>query len=464
MTRVLLAEDEASIALTLGDALRDAGHEVLLAADTATAIAFLDGESPPDLVLTDVRMPGDGGLAVLDRSVELDADRPVILMTGFASVDHAVDAMGRGAAWYVSKPFDDQAVVALVERFARGSLALRQNAQLRARLDQFVDVEGLVGRSPAMQLVLKRLKQVAPSDATVLIEGESGTGKERVALALHAFSPRRDGPFVAISCAALPESLLEAELFGHEKGAFTDAHREKRGRFELADGGTLFLDDIDDMPRSVQVKLLRVLQERTFERVGGEKTREVDIRVVSATKVGLREEVREGRFREDLFYRIQVVPIQLPPLRERDGDVALIAEALVRRHFVPEQPGDPVPRIDSATLRAMERYPWPGNVRELENAIQRALALRGQATQLDREHLLPADPRWRGATEVTDKIRPLKEVLRDVESDHIRRALSQCGGHRSQTADLLGISRKVLWEKLKEYGDAEQESDPEEGS
>ena len=184
----------------------------------------------------------------------------------------------------------------------------------------------------------------------------------------------------------------------------------------------------------------------------------------SATKVGLREEVREGRFREDLFYRIQVVPIQLPPLRERDGDVALIAEALVRRHFVPEQPGDPVPKIDSATLRAMERYPWPGNVRELENAIQRALALRGQATQLDREHLLPADPRWRGATEVTDKILPLKEVLRDVESDHIRRALSQCGGHRSQTADLLGISRKVLWEKLREYGDAEQESDPEEGS
>lgn len=460
-TRVLLAEDEPSIAMTLGDALRDAGYEVRVVDNTEAALAALNEQPAPDLVLTDVRMPGKGGGAVLDRSIELDPERPVILITGHASIDQAVEAMGRGAAWYLQKPFDNSAVVALVERFARSAAVQRENFELRERLERFTDIQGLVGRSVAMQKVIERLRMVAPTDATVLIEGESGTGKERVALALHALSARRERPFVAISCAALPESLLEAELFGHEKGAFTDAHREKRGRFEMADGGTLFLDDIDDMPRSVQVKLLRVLQERSFERVGGESTRKVDIRVVAATKVALREEVRAGRFREDLFYRIQVVPIVLPPLRDRAGDVALIAEALIHRHYVPRTQGEAVPRIAEATLAAMDRYPWPGNVRELENAIQRALALRGSSHELDRAHLLPLDPRWRGATEVSDDIRPLKEVLRDVEAEHIRRALMQCGGHRSQTADLLGISRKVLWEKLKEYGDASKlDGDP----
>ena len=454
--RVLLVEDEPTIAVTLSDALRDAGYEVQHADRTDAALAALAADPAPDVVLSDVRLPGEGGLAVLQRSLELDRERPVILITGYASIDQAVEAMGQGAAWYLQKPFDNEVVVALVERFARARSALQENRELRARLERYTDVEGLVGRSPAMQKVIERLRTVAPTDATVLIEGESGTGKERVALALHSLSARKDGPFVAISCAALPETLLEAELFGHEKGAFTDAHREKRGRFELADGGTLFLDDIDDMPRSVQVKLLRVLQERTFERVGAERSRKVDIRVVAATKVPLRDEVRAGRFREDLFYRIQVVPIVLPPLRERTGDVALLTEALVRRHFVPRHEGDEPPRVSQATLQAMERYPWPGNVRELENAIQRALALRGESAELDREHLLPLDPRWRGATEVAGEVRPLRDVLREAEAAHIRTALERCGGHRSQTAELLGISRKVLWEKLKELGEEGQ--------
>ncbi|MEZ5977153.1 MAG: sigma-54 dependent transcriptional regulator [Planctomycetota bacterium] len=448
--RVLLAEDEPTIAETLGDALSDAGYEVVRAATTAEAVERLES-SEPEIVLTDIRMPGEGGMRVLARSVELDPTRPVIVITGYASVDHAVQAMSAGATWYVQKPFDNSAMVGLVKRFSRARAVEEENRELRQRVAHLSDIEGLVGRSPAMGEALARLRTVAPTDATVLIEGESGTGKERVAMALHALSARREAPFVAISCSALPESLLESELFGHEKGAFTDAHKEKRGRFELADGGTLFLDDIDDMPLAVQVKLLRVLQERTLERLGGETTRTVDIRVVAATKVPLRDLVREGRFREDLFYRIHVVPLRLPPLRERDGDVPLLVQALVERHFRPRTPDEKLPTVKPSTMTALERYPWPGNVRELENAIQRALALRGDTNELQRENLLPPDTRWRGANEVPEPVRPLREVMKEAERDHIANALEQTGGHRTQCAALLGISRKVLWEKLKEH-------------
>lgn len=450
---VLLAEDEPTIRMTLGDALTDAGYRLVSVDHTEAALAALEApEAVPDVVISDVRMPGAGGGAVLERSLALDPHRPVILITGHGTIAAAVEAMGKGAAYYVQKPFDDEALVKLVERFGQGRREALENRRLRSELARYKGIEGMVGGSAPMRAVFERLRTVAASDATVLIEGESGTGKERAALALHALSARAQRPFVALSCAALPESLLEAELFGHEKGAFTDAHREKRGRFELADGGTLFLDDIDDLPKTVQVKLLRVLQERRFERVGGEKTHSVDIRVVAATKAPLREEVRAGRFREDLFYRIQVVPLKLPPLRERAGDVPLLAMALIERHFVPSRPGEPAPTIPRGTLDAMERYPWPGNVRELENAIQRALALRGQSRELRREDLLPLDPRWRGATEVAEPLPPLREVLRRAEQAHIARALEQTGGHRSQTAELLGISRKVLWEKIKEHG------------
>ncbi len=448
--QVLLAEDEVTIAETLTDALTDAGHTVLHAATTDAALELLDSQAP-ELVLTDVRMPGEGGMAVLRRSLERDPDRPVVVFTGFATVDQAVEAMGEGAAWYVQKPFSNDAIVQLVERFGAHRRAAAENRELKRELAHFKSIEGMVGSSPAMLEVFERLRTVAPTDATVLIEGESGTGKERAALALHGLSKRSAGPFVALSCAALPESLLEAELFGHEKGAFTDAKKEKRGRFELADGGTFFLDDIDDMPASSQVKLLRVLQERKFERVGGEITREVDIRVIAATKVPLRDLVRAGKFREDLFYRINVVPLQLPPLRERDGDVVLLARSLVERHCKVAE-GEVLPAPSDATLQAMSRYPWPGNVRELENAILRALALRGDARELKREHLLPLDKRWRGATEATEDLRPLREVLRKAEGRHLAAALESTGGHRTQTAELLGISRKVLWEKLKDHG------------
>src|SRR5690349_10544916 len=278
--RVLLAEDEITIRVTLGDALEAAGHGVIAVADTAAALAALEREAP-EAVLTDIRMPGEGGMAILERSLALDPRRPVVLMTGFATVDQAVEAMRLGASNYLQKPFRNENLVRMVDTFARLRALEDENQSLRAELKRG-DFEGIVGNSETMRTVFERVRTVAPTDVTVLIQGESGTGKERIARAVHQLSARKDGPFVALSCAALPETLLEAELFGFEKGAFTDARKERRGRFELADKGTFFLDDIDDMPLSVQVKLLRVLQERQFERLGSEETRSIDIRVVAA--------------------------------------------------------------------------------------------------------------------------------------------------------------------------------------
>ncbi len=443
--RVLLADDEVTISVTLGDALEEAGFEVAVANDTDEALAALDAGGI-DLVLTDIRMPGAGGMAVLERAIELDAERPVIIMTGFAAMEDAARAIEVGARFYVQKPFRNDAMVTLVETYARMRSLEQENRTLRERLESAEGFEGIAGNSEAMRAVFDRVRTVAPTDATVLIEGESGTGKERIARAIHSASARSEGSFVAISCAALPESLLEAELFGFERGAFTDARKDRKGRFELADGGTFFLDDIDDMPLPTQVKLLRVLQERAFERLGSEKTILIDIRVLAATKVSLRELVRDGKFREDLYYRINVVPIVLPPVRERHGDVPILLQHLLERHG-----GGREFTLSSATRRALERYPWPGNVRELENAVQRAIALAGPGRELAAEDLLPLDPRWRGATEVGDEVRPLREVLREAEIAHLERALEATGGHRTQTAELLGISRKVLWEKMRDH-------------
>ena len=446
--KVLLVEDEETIAVTLKHALEDAGHRVTHAAEVKGALALLE-RNDPDVVVTDIRMPGGSGMDVLQRSVALDANRPVLLMTGYGTVEQAVEAMRIGAAHYIQKPFRNEAVVQLVERFTRERALVAENDRLRDELRASASerMGEMVGRSSPMRAVFQRIATVAATDASVLIEGESGTGKERVARALHEHSARAKGPFVALSCAALPESLLEAELFGHEKGAFTDAHKERKGRFELAQNGTLFLDDIDDMPLGVQVKLLRVLQERNFERLGSEETRKLDIRVVAATKKPLKELVREGRFREDLYYRIHVVPVKLPPLRDRAGDVPLLLAHMIQRFGAQKRY-----HVSTPTLNLLERYPWPGNVRELENAVQRAIALAGDSLELKKEFLLPLDPRWRGATEPAETVRPIREVLRETEVAHIKRALESTGGHRTQTAKLLGISRKVLWEKLRDFG------------
>jgi DNA-binding NtrC family response regulator len=443
--KVLLADDEVTIMVTLADALSDAGHEVLTAEDTGTALELLESEEP-EVVLTDVRMPGAGGMAVVSRSMELDPRRPVIIMSGFASLESAQEAVNLGASLFVQKPFRNEAMVSIVETCGRLRQLEEENELLRRRLENSEGFEGVIGTSAEMRAVFERVRTVAPTDVTVLIEGESGTGKERIARAVHDLSLRASGPFVALSCAALPESLLEAELFGHERGAFTDARKERKGRFELANGGTFFLDDIDDMPLGMQVKLLRVLQERCIERVGGETSHDVDIRVVAATKLPLRDLVREGRFREDLYYRIQVVPIELPPLRLREGDVPALFAHLMERHS-----GGRSFEVSRSAMRALERYPWPGNVRELENAVQRAIALAGGRSELALEDLLPKDSRWRDAIEVNDEVQPLRTVVREAERRHLERALEATGGHRSQTADLLGISRKVLWEKLRDH-------------
>ena len=446
--RILLVEDEQTIAVTLKDDLEGAGYEVHHCADGKQAIAELATTSF-DVVITDVRLPGADGMQVLAAAKRARPDTEVLVMTAFATVEHAVEAMRLGADDYIQKPFLNEHVLERIARIGKFRALLSENQRLREQLqsNQGQGLPGVIGQSRAMQGVVKTVRTVAGTDASVLIEGESGTGKERIARAIHTLSARKDKPFVALSCGALPDTLLETELFGHEKGAFTDAQRQRRGRFEVADGGTIFLDDIDDMPMSVQVKLLRVLQEREFERVGGETLVHVDIRVIAATKVPLLEHVRAGKFREDLFYRLNVVPVRLPPLREREGDIPLLVQ-----HFIEKVGGGKSFTVKTDVLEAMADYSWPGNVRELENRIAQAIALSAGATILKKEHLLPVDRSRRAALEPPTTLRSLREVLVEAEKEHLKSVLKGVGGHRTKAASVLGISRKVLWEKLKDYG------------
>lgn len=444
--RILLVEDEPTIALTLGDDLRAEGFDVTVLADGKEALEHLSQRSF-DCVVTDVRLPGADGLQVLKAAKAARPETEVLMMTAYATVDSAVEAMRLGADDFIQKPFLNAQLIERLRRLGRFRALLEENERLRAELRSDQGLPGVIGQSPAMRDVVKRVRTVAGTDASVLIEGESGTGKERIARAVHVLSARRDKPFVALSCGALPDTLLETELFGHERGAFTDAQRQRRGRFEMANGGTIFLDDIDDMPLPVQVKLLRVLQERQFERVGGEQLVHVDIRVVSATKVPLMELVRQGRFREDLYYRLNVVPVRLPPLREREGDIPLLVQ-----HFI-ERLGQGKPFVvKTDVLEAMSGYSWPGNVRELENHVAQAIAMSGGSSILRKEHLLPVDRSRRAALEPPVALRTLREVLVEAEREHLKHVLKAVGGHRTKAASVLGISRKVLWEKLKDYG------------
>jgi DNA-binding NtrC family response regulator len=444
--KILLVEDEPSIAVTLGDDLTAAGHEVTHVADGKQALRLL-GDTVFDCVITDVRLPGADGMEVLKAAKAARPDTEVLMMTGFATVENAVAAMRQGADDYIQKPFLNEAVLERLARLDRFRTLLSENQRLKDALRDSQGLPGVIGRSRVMQDVVRVVRTVAVNDASILIEGESGTGKERIARAIHQLGNRQQAPFVALSCGALPDTLLETELFGHERGAFTDAQRLRRGRFELANGGTIFLDDIDDMPLATQVKLLRVLQERSFERVGGEQTIQVDIRVVSATKVPLLQQVKAGRFREDLYYRLNVVPIRLPPLREREGDVPLLVQ-----HFIERIGAGKQYTVKTDVLEAMAEYSWPGNVRELENHVAQAIAMAGGATVLRKEHLLPVDKTRRAALEPPTSLRSLREVMVDAEREHLRRVLKGVGGHRTKAASVLGISRKVLWEKLKDYG------------
>ncbi|MFH0946671.1 MAG: sigma-54 dependent transcriptional regulator [Planctomycetota bacterium] len=443
--RVLLVDDEESIRVTLSDDLAEVGHVVTSLDNGAAALEALAADRF-DVVISDLRMPGADGLEVLRTARERCPATEVILITAFGTVESAVDAMRMGAFHYVLKPFMNDEILLLVKRLAKVKHLEDQNRSLHADLGRFEGFENVIGRSPAMVKVLDVVRTVAQSDASILIEGESGTGKEVIARAIHRNSHRREGPFVALSCAALPESLLEAELFGHERGAFTDARKERKGRFEMANGGTLFLDDVDDLGMSVQVKLLRALQERVIERVGGEKPVPVDIRVVTATKKNLQALMEQREFREDLFYRLNVVPLRLPPLKDRVEDIPLLV-----RHFVRRFSSGKEYEISPELMSALCLYPWPGNVRELENSVERAIAMAGDQTRLRHDHMLLPSPRFKNAADISG-ISALKDVVHCAEREHILRVLKTTNNHKAQAASLLGISRKNLWEKMKEYG------------
>jgi DNA-binding NtrC family response regulator len=440
---VLLADDERTIALTLKDDLEADGHDVTVASTGTAAMGLLD-ERRFDCVVTDVNMPGPDGITILREVKRRMPETEVIIITGYGTIESAVEAMKLGALEYVLKPFYNEEIVLLLRHVAQVGELRDDNVRLREELGRAHKLDNIVGRSDAMKAVFDLVRTVAPSDSNVLIEGESGTGKELVAAALHHNSPRRDRNLVKLSCAAIPDTLLEAELFGHEQGAFTDAKERKVGRFERADGGTIFLDDIDDMPLSTQVKLLRVLQEREIERLGGEEVIPIDVRVVAATKVDLEDAVREGEFREDLYYRLNVVPVRIPPLRERRGDVPLLVDHFVERFAKNEEYS-----IGADVMASLEQYNWPGNVRELENAVERAIALSGESRDLVVEHLLKKGWDKMVAPGVAPvDLRPLKEFVSEKEKDHIREVLSHTDGHKAQAAQILGISRKNLWEKM----------------
>ena len=456
---VLIADDEKSILVPLKDDLAAAGHRVVAVEDAHKAAEML-ADRHFHCVIADINMPGPGGIALLKAVKAAHPDTEVMMITGYGTIESAVEAMKLGAFDYILKPFYNEEIVQRLKKIEEYSRLREENTSLREQLSSMKGLPSLIGTSPKMQDVFKIVRTVAKGDSSVLIEGESGTGKERIAHAIHELSPRKLKPFVPISAASLPESLLEDELFGHERGAFTDARKQKIGRFERAHRGTLFLDDIDDMSLSTQVKLLRVLQERCFERLGGEETIHVDIRVIAATKIALEKLVREGRFREDLFYRLNVVPVRLPPLREREGDIPLLVAHFVRQFS--KDKGTEY-QIKPQVMEALCRHSWPGNVRELENAVERAIALAGNATFLRREHLLRTPSSGEAFPFPADAdLRTLEAVVEESERVHIRRVLRSTQGQKARAAKVLGISRKNLWEKMKQYGLEPLSDEPEE--
>ena len=444
---ILLADDERSIAITLRDDLEAAGHKVTVVSDGTKAHAEVTA-SRFDLLITDIRMPGLDGISLLKAAKAIDSSLEVIVITGHGTIESAVEAIRHGAYDYVLKPFLNEDILRRVATLAEFRRLKTKVETLEAAYGGKLARARIVGESEAMRRVLDVVRTIAETDEDVLITGETGTGKELVAKMIHEISPRRDAPFVVLSCSGFPKTLLEDEIFGHEKGAFTDARSTKQGRFERANGGVLFLDDIDDVPIETQVKLLRVLQERNLERLGGEKTIQLDVRVVVATKVDLHSAVEDGEFREDLYYRLNVVPITLPPLRERRGDVPVLIE-----HFISVYAKNRSYFLSEETKEALQHHSWRGNVRELENAVRRAIAMAGSEDELKAEHLVIQGPRLKkeGALGEEGEVeRALREVVREAEAHHIRRVLKHCGGHRANSARILGISRKNLWEKMRE--------------
>jgi len=451
---LLIVDDEKATREGLRSALEEE-FDVYTASGNAEALAILKSE-PIDLMLTDLRMGGDSGMDLLEAALGVAHPPVAIMMTAYGSVDTAVEAMRRGAWHFVTKPLNLDEVEMLLKRALKSRRLETENRELKQQTTERHKLDKLIGKSPAMNHVFDLIQQVAPTRATVLIEGESGTGKEVVAHAIHHLSGRPESKMVIVHCAALSPQLLESELFGHEKGAFTGAAQRRIGRFEQADGGTLFLDEIGEIDAATQVKLLRVLSERTIERVGSNQTVKVDVRVVAATNKNLRRLVDEGKFREDLYFRLNVVKIDMPPLRTRAEDIVLLAGSFLKE-FAKEN-GRPVKPLSDAALAHLRAYPWPGNVRELRTAIEHGVVMSNDSV-IDVRHL-PAFLADQGQSEVTpspeaakmDLAAPAEFNLHALETRAIRSALDVAGSNRTRAADLLGVSRRTLQRKLKELG------------
>ncbi|GKT07395.1 sigma-54 dependent transcriptional regulator [Desulforhabdus sp. TSK] len=448
--RILVVDDEATTLALISEQLREAGYETEAASSGEEAIQKAR-QSRFEFVVTDLSMPGMDGMELLAYFMKNHPETYVIMLTGFGTIATAVEAMKQGAFDYLAKPAKTDEILLVLKRAEEMMLLKAENDLLRSQLKERYCFDKIIGKSEPMQAIYRMIERVARTDSTVLITGESGTGKELIANALHYNSERKDKPFVPINCGAIPEELLESELFGHEKGSFTGAYRERLGRFELAHQGTIFLDEIGEMSYKLQVKLLRFLQEKKFERVGGTRTVQVDTRIVAATNKDLEKLVAEGAFREDLFYRLNVIPIRVPPLRERTEDIPLLAQHFLKQHS--QQKDILMKKISRAALAAMQNYLWPGNVRELENAIERLVILtEGDEIQLDdlpeRMCQRQAKPNF-SSIGLEDNGIDLKGTLEDLENNLILEALKKAGGVKNQAAKLLGLNRTTLIEKMK---------------
>jgi DNA-binding NtrC family response regulator len=443
--RILVVEDEEKLRRVIELQLSSAGYEVDKAATAEEAIRLLDRA---DMVVTDLRLPGMDGLELLSLIRRQNSQIPVVVMTAFGTVETAVGAMKAGAVDFLLKPFSLDHLMTVVHKALEVRALRDENRKLREELGVRYDFGNIVGRSRPMQEIFAVITRVAPTKATVLLAGESGVGKDLIARAIHYHSPRRDRPFVKINCTSIPENLMESELFGYEKGAFTGANVAKPGKFELADTGTVMLDEIGDVPPSIQVKLLRILQEREFERLGGNKTHHIDVRIIAATNVDLRAALEQGTFREDLYYRLNVVPLNIPPLRERKEDIPFLAQHLVKR--LAQDVASPVEEISEGAIARLLEYAWPGNVRELENVLERSIVL-CTCKVLEASHIrLDVAPRARH--QEFDTFLPEGMSLEEFEQHIIKEALKRANGNKSQAARLLGLTRNALRYRLSQMG------------
>ena len=443
---ILVVDDEPEMRALLRDVLQERGHQVTLAESGREALKRL-GEGDYGVVLSDLRMRGMEGIELLTEIKRGHPDTNVILMTAFGSVETAVEAMKEGAYDYLVKPVKTEELIRVTERAVREAALRREVNRLRREVHKEYSFHQILGKSKAMQEVFDLIRRVADSPTNVLITGESGTGKELVAKAIHYNSERRDAPFVPVNCAAIPDTLLESELFGHMKGAFTDAKADKRGLFEEAQKGTLLLDEISELPLMLQAKLLRVIQEREVRRVGSTRSVPVDVRIIAATNLMLADEVKAKQFREDLFYRLNVIEIRLPPLRERKEDIPLLVEAFLQK--CAKASHKEVRGMTESVLALLIDYPWPGNVRELENVIERAVTL-ARGEKIVPEDLPPAIRGARGERRVIDEAAERTLPLQAIEREYILRILEKTGGNKYQAAQMLGIDRKTLYRKLAE--------------